>query len=201
MESLSKIWDWILVNWGFLAVIFSGIFYLHKIRAEEALRTKLGLVLDAYVSFAKLNDALQRWAHPLGFKGEDKDKNFNSILETEGAKATEHFQKATILLHPKTVEIMSQLFKDLNAAIRESGIHKMYLGASREAPGAYGQQLTNCYEKYTQELPGEVKKSLAYIQSDFMLPYHGWTKMLMWKITGPILLPLGRKIFKTTPPA
>lgn len=166
-------------HWSIIVAIGSAVFFLHKIRAEEALRTRLKLIYECYNSFALLNDTIQDWAHPIiQTTIEDKTKLFMDSLRELMPDAQRNFHQASVLMRPETVRSLNRVFMLLGLLRAEYSNWQMF----KKTEG-YPKELRKAFDNARKNLPNEIQKTVHDLLTDFQLLVNGSFKMIWWRVT------------------
>ena len=166
-------------HWAILIAIFSTLFFLYKIRAEETLRTRLKLIYECYNSFALLNDAVQTWAHPLVKNTiEEKMENYLTSIQDLKPEAQKNFHQASILMRPETVCSLNNIFMLLGLMNAQYRIWKL------NTSGPDVQKTVEAFEELTKHLPQDIQKSTQDLLTDCQIIVNGPFKIIWWMASG-----------------
>jgi len=174
---LSAAWHELKDNWVVLSAIL-GVFFLYKIREEEALKTRLKLISECYHSFALLNDAVQDWASPVQ-AGKDYNESFMKRLGEALPDAHRYFHQASILMRPETVREINKVFVLLGLIRAEYTNWLMF----KEIADQYPKELVKAFDNARKHLPKQIQTAVCILLTDFQIAVNGPLRMIWWKLT------------------
>ncbi|PTL75622.1 hypothetical protein [Vitiosangium sp. GDMCC 1.1324] len=154
-----EIGKWIADNLVAMVGGLAALFWLRKVRAEEALKVRLQLVLEVNDSFSELELAVQRWANPIVHGDTDKYAQFLSELGALTPAAFKALHRASLLLEPAVVKQLGDMLDGIGGIQVEYQNHLMFRESNKAAPGAFVSEMKRTFEAARKELPRKISEA------------------------------------------
>lgn len=160
-------------NWLIISTLVGALFYLKRVRDEEALRSRLKIMADSYEAFSLLNDLIQNWAREIVLKGEDQDESLARGLSELMPNARKHYFRARLFLSDGVTKHMEEVFSDISKMLGAYGSWNMLREANKEAGGAYNKEIRESYDQAKKQIPEKIKKANESLLSEFRSGLNG----------------------------
>lgn len=147
---------WLADNFVALVGGTVAVFWLRKLRAEEALKARLQLVLEINEAFSELEFAVQRWSSPLVHGDTDKYAQFQRELSELTPAAIKALHRASLLLDPPVIKLLADILDNISKIRVEHENFSMLRGFNKAAPGSYASEMTQAFDTARKELPKKI---------------------------------------------